>query len=298
MEEIQRKLQILIPQYKENESVLKDLLESIKMQQGINKEEIGVIIVNDGSEVVLDESVLSEYDFDIKYIINKEHLGVSYTRQTALNNSEAEYVMFCDADDMFIDSLAIRKILDYIRDGFDALVFAFYEQVSFEKFKLHSENDCTFVHGKVYNKKFLKENEIEWKTSLIKHEDLYFNCWALAVADNVIRDKTPIYLWKYNKNSVTRNGDFIMDSYADMINSYNCLVDKLLLIGQEKNAAINAYLLICISRKIWKIKTEYNLDDFKEKVWRFRRKRIRLIRSKLSQEERVYWNKCVYEGRI
>ena len=95
-----KKLDILVPQYKEDETVISKLLDSIALQQGINFDDIGVIIVNDGTDVILSDDFLKKYKFDIKYI-KAEHKGISETRNRALDESEAEYVMFCDDDDMF-----------------------------------------------------------------------------------------------------------------------------------------------------------------------------------------------------
>ena len=98
-----RKLDILIPQYQETDTDVKNMLDSIAIQQNVDlKEDVGVIIVNDGSDVFLSEELLSSYPFTIEYYKN-EHKGVSATRNACLDHSKAEYVMFCDADDMFID---------------------------------------------------------------------------------------------------------------------------------------------------------------------------------------------------
>ena len=50
------KLQILIPQYKETEDIIKPLLDSIAIQQNVDLiHDVGVIIVNDGSDVILSD---------------------------------------------------------------------------------------------------------------------------------------------------------------------------------------------------------------------------------------------------
>ena len=50
------KLQILVPQYQETEDIIKPLLDSIEVQQNVDlKNDVGVIIVNDGTEVHLSE---------------------------------------------------------------------------------------------------------------------------------------------------------------------------------------------------------------------------------------------------
>ena len=73
------KLQILIPQYKETDEIVKPLLDSIAIQQSINFEEVGVIICNDGSDIFLTENFLNSYPFKIEYY-KEPHRGVSGTR--------------------------------------------------------------------------------------------------------------------------------------------------------------------------------------------------------------------------
>ena len=73
------KLSILIPQYKETEEQVKNLLDSIALQQNIDFNEIEVVIVNDGTDVILSEEFIDSYPFTVNYFIN-EHLGVSGKR--------------------------------------------------------------------------------------------------------------------------------------------------------------------------------------------------------------------------
>ena len=84
------KLQILIPQYKETEEVVKPLLDSIALQQSVDFNEIGVIICNDGSDVILSKDFLNSYPFKIEYHMC-EHRGVSATRNACLDRATAEY---------------------------------------------------------------------------------------------------------------------------------------------------------------------------------------------------------------
>ena len=181
------KLQILIPQYHETEEVINPLLQSIAIQQNINiKEDVGVIICNDGSDVFLSEEYLNSFPFEIKYLKN-EHKGVSAARNACLDAATADYVMFCDADDMFFNVCGLYIIFREIAgEGFNALSSVFIEET--RNFKtgeivyINREMDSTFVHGKVYRRNFLKYNNIRWNDSLTIHEDSYFNCLAQKLA--------------------------------------------------------------------------------------------------------------------
>ena len=61
------RLQILIPQYKETDEVVKPLLDSIAVQQSVDLKEVGVIITNDGTNVKLSKKLLNSYPFKIEY---------------------------------------------------------------------------------------------------------------------------------------------------------------------------------------------------------------------------------------
>ena len=157
------KLQILVPQYKETNEVIKPLLDSIALQQNVDFNEVGVVICNDGSDVLLDESLFNNYPFKIEY--HKEpHRGVSGTRNACLDYSTADYVMWCDADDMFSSVCGLYIIFREIEIGFNTLASLFIEETRLPDangnkipFYVNREHDCTFVHGKVQR---LEDNRV------------------------------------------------------------------------------------------------------------------------------------------
>ena len=154
-----KRLEFLIPQYNETDEVVKPLLDSIAIQQNVQMEDIGVIIVNDGSDVCLSDALLHSYPFEIEYL-HESHRGVSAARNTALNHATAEYVMFCDADDMFMNACGLYILFREMDQGsFDSLVSVFVEEsrdpVTKTPVYLNREMDSTFVHGKVHRRQYL-----------------------------------------------------------------------------------------------------------------------------------------------
>ena len=62
---------------------------------------------------------------------------------------------------------------------FDVLVSTFIEEMRVPELNyINREMDSTFVHGKVYNRKYLLDNNIRFNPKLTIHEDSYFNCLA------------------------------------------------------------------------------------------------------------------------
>ena len=125
------KLQILVPHYHETAEEMRPLLDSIALQQNVDFDEIGVIICHDGEEIpdldiaeawdTADVSALPPYPFEIRQI-RQEHKGVSAARNACLDAATAEYVMFCDADDMFYNACGMWILFREMATGFDSLV--------------------------------------------------------------------------------------------------------------------------------------------------------------------------------
>lgn len=228
------KLQILIPQYNETEEIIKPLLDSIEIQQSVDvQNDIGVIIVNDGTDTHLSKEFFNRYSFPIEYHLH-EHKGVSATRNACLDYAVADYVMFCDADDMFYNACGLYIIFREIdADGFDSLVSVFVEEARDPETKeviyINHDMDSTFVHGKVYKRQFLIENNIRWNDNLIIHEDSYFNCLCQKLSKEVKYSQTSFYLWKWRDASVCRHDPkYILKTYNNMLDSSDALVQQFL----------------------------------------------------------------------
>ena len=236
------KLQILVPQYKETEQIIKPLLDSIEVQQSVDLvNDVGVIIVNDGTDIHLSQEFLNRYSFPIEYHLT-EHSGVSATRNKCLDYATADYVMFCDADDMFYNACGLYIIFREIENGgFDSLVSVFIEEsrdsVTKEPIYINHDMDSTFVHGKVHNRKFLLKNNIRWNENLTIHEDSYFNCLCQRLAKELKYSQTSFYLWRWRDNSVCRHDPkYILKTYNNMLDSSDALVQQFLNRGHKEDA--------------------------------------------------------------
>ena len=232
-------LQILVPRYNEPSEIIKGLLDSIVNQRSIDKDNFEIIICDDGSKECPLENIISTLEsykdkINIRWIKNEENKGISYTRNRLMNEATAEYIMWCDADDMFCSILGIRTILENIKiSHFDILNSYFYEEAyttdTNELVYLLIEDDSTFVHGKVYRKQFLLDNKLIWPEDIKINEDTYFNRMAqkLCKNDKLIVYKHPFYLWCNNPNSVTRKQKNIsISSYPDLIKATEMLIKE------------------------------------------------------------------------
>lgn len=267
------KLEILVPHYHEKADVVKPLLDSIALQQNVDFNEIGVIICHDGKDpqysiyrkepkedespefefyddyaIGGDYSLFGEYPFKIKQI-RQEHKGVSAARNACLDASTAEYVMFCDIDDMFFNSCGLWILFREMKEGFDSLVSVFLEETrdpsTGDVIYINHEMDGTFVHGKVHRRKYLITNKIRFDDNLTIHEDSYFNILCQSLSDQVKYCVTPFYLWKWRDESVCRHDPkYILKTFNNMLDSNDALIDQFLKRGMRDKAAFYVGVMI------------------------------------------------------
>lgn len=224
------KLQLIVPQYTETEEMIKPLLDSVAIQRGIDFSEISMIIVNDGTDVILDKELLEKYPFHIDYY-RIEHKGVSGARNFALRMATADYVMFCDSDDKFYGDIGLWYILRTINeDGFDLLQAEFYEEIKMADGKYTYQprkNDPVFVHGKVYRRLHLMEKRIFFDERLHVHEDANFNGLALQLAKDVKVATIIYYIWCWRDDSTVR-----IDPLFGLKEYYKSIQNRILLMEE------------------------------------------------------------------
>lgn len=253
------KLQILIPHYDEDIEEIKPLLDSIALQQNVPFDEIGVVICHDGKDIA-DLEFERDYPFKIEQI-RQEHKGVSAARNACLDYATADYVMFCDADDMFINMCGLYIVFREMTHGFDTLVSVFQEETRHPETKevlyINHEMDSTFVHGKIHRRQYLIDKHIRWNEALTIHEDSYFNILCQNMTDSVKYCQVPFYLWKWRDKSVCRHDPkYILKTYKNMLDSNDSLVDEFLRRGMMDKAMFYTVFMIfdayyCMNKPEW-----------------------------------------------
>ena len=253
------RLQILVPQYKETDDVVKPLLDSIAIQQCIDFGKVGVLIMNDGSDTHLSEEFLKSYPFEIQYVLS-DHTGLASTRQKLFEMSTGEYIMYCDADDMFFNACGLWIIFQEIEKGFDTLCSLFVEETRKEDGSVGFVNhdmDSTFVHGKVHRRQYLIDKNINWNTALPVHEDSYYNILCLHLSDHMKYCNTPFYLWKWRKESICRaDPKYILKTYHYVIDSIEGVIEQFLardmpLVAYAYVSYITSYVYYETNRPEW-----------------------------------------------
>lgn len=247
-------LDIIIPHYKEPWELCKYLFDTIATQRGVLFDQIKVILVNDGDDCVLDAHNWADYPFAVDYII-KPHGGVSSTRNAGLRESKADYVMFCDADDGFLNNYALNLVFSAAQEEVDYLICNFIEETfdaSGNPAVVRHDNDLTFMHGKVYRRQFLIDHDLFFDESMNIHEDGYFNLLVFTTATHEGKSKqvgTPIYIWRWNNDSVVRKDrkDFVLKTYKDVILTRTGVCRQLKQRGYDEDYVTAVAMTVCNS---------------------------------------------------
>lgn len=231
---------IVIPAYKRRE-VLYQALLSLELQT--NKDFI-VIVVDDHSPEPL-EDVVREFDGKLNYIYKYAEVngGPGAARQLGLEECyeiDVKYVMFLDSDDMLYPH-AVDRLVHVMEESGCSLVGAqvWQEHVDGGGGIIPSDNE-TWLHGKIFLTSYLKENDIRFP-KLRTNEDVAFNLIASQCAPKKGTLDEILYLFKYDNNSITHQGnpplgmlstDYIEALYCVveyMMKKYNRITDQVLI---------------------------------------------------------------------
>ena len=219
-------ISILMPVYNA-EKYLNETIDTIKNQSFSNWE---LIIVDDGS---IDNSKeictkLMNDDKRIKYIF-QENLGVSHTRNVALENAQGKYIVFVDSDDLIHEDYLKILINSIEKNNSDISVCNFIERKISNTGKVDDINrefspkevmemsemkDYIMDFGnsgllnplwnKIYKNQIIKENNITFDEKVETGEDFIFNLQYFRKVKKISFIKDSLYYYiRRNNNSIT-----------------------------------------------------------------------------------------------
>lgn len=226
-------LSIIIPRYKETEQEVFPLLSSINGQVGIDFEDIEVIFANDGGcNGELDNTFLSLFKMPVRQVNLESNRGPGVARQSGLDAAKGQYVMFCDADDTLHNVGVLGAMMkESERTACDILLSNWLEEMIDKNghyFYITHEIENTWMHGKMFRRQFLVNNNIRFHDDLRVHEDSYFLCIAASCTErrNYMQNLIS-YVWKYSPESITRrnNGVYTYESIPTFIKAC-CMAHK------------------------------------------------------------------------
>lgn len=237
---------VIIPVYKARDT-LPQALDSLVAQ---TKKMFIVTIAQDcdGEDYT---DIIEDYrnrGLKIRFLQTPENVGPGGARQYGMDSDTmCDYFMFLDADDMYypraVEMLyreAKLKNADLISSSFVA------EESHGPGVQLRVETTpVTWCHGKIYRAEYLRNNNIRFLKELRLNEDSYFNLVAVNSTEKKFKIPETTYLWRDNKNSLTRDKDsnFFQKGWMNYITSQIQGLKDIIRITGKINTALCAATL-------------------------------------------------------
>lgn len=171
-------ISVIVPVYNK-QRYLNTLIRQLREQSFWNYE---CILVDDGSsdgsEVICDEAVASDYRFHVLHLVNG---GVSRARNMGISAAQGEYITFIDADDELHP--------DYLENLYRCMELTHADIVigGYEKFWDYIAERKQFAHpaGSGF---FRKEQLMPDFAKVQRDTGIYGYCWAKLFSANLLRD--------------------------------------------------------------------------------------------------------------
>ena len=253
------KISIIVPVYKVPEKFLNQCINSCINQTYDN---IEILLVDDGSP---DEcgricDFYSKKDKRIK-VIHQMNKGLSGARNTGVNNSTGEWILFVDGDD-YLETNCCEILINQAKSDIDVICFDSIRDENGSKKQIKSKlvsnnlyigenkalqlltldfnSHISTAWGKLYNKKFLIDNNIMHNEELRQGaEGIEFCIRLFGKTKKVLYINKYLYNYNYNENSISS-------------------------IPSDKN---NELVIKCFEA----ISSEINIDDYDYKSWFYNR---------------------------
>lgn len=285
---------IIVPIYN-MEKYIGTCIESILKQTYIR---IEIILVDDGSTdstgVICDEYA-KRYCRNIR-VIHQKNGGISAARNAALKEATGKYIFFIDADDYYVPDF-IEKMVQ-VDEEFDYVVGGYIQKNIFSQEEKHvSSSECeltkeevkrnykgenetlplTFVWGKRYKLKIIKDNGITFDCNCKLGEDIRFNLQYLECAERMkVLNYSGIYHVRHDKCATSK---FYPDKLENLEEECRML-ERYLEIGDK----INQFRWYYWNASLIHYETYWKKGVIGTKEWKSQKKRV---------YKRKYFRQCL-----
>lgn len=266
-------ISVIIPVYN-NEETIERCISSIINQTYKN---IEIIVIDDGS---IDKSWTNINKINYKNIqkVKTKNCGVSHARNLGLKLAKGKYIMFCDADDYFINNNCMKELIN-LSDNKKIDIIRFNGEIEDDKGKKREidfpvKNEKILCSNKDKNEIIditcnYKKNEIRCYTPLlfIKNEKIvqfrenykYLEDKVFYL-ENFLNENKKIlfidniyYLYCYNKKSTTKDCKNLLNKIIELLKTEDYVIE----IANKEN-----YKDITAIRQTYSVLILYRMDNF------------------------------------
>lgn len=165
---------------------------------------------------------------DIRVIRKSANEGAGMARQTGIDKTDGEWITFVDADDVLMPyAIEVFKIIIENNPDMNVLHSAFLQQSVNDHEYLLMTRGYTWMHGKLYRRKFLEKYGIRNAKEFTNWaDDSYFNSQCTELTE-LTMNELPMYVWCDVAGSLTRTDD------AAGRKNLKVLIDAMITAGEH-----------------------------------------------------------------
>ncbi|SMG22659.1 glycosyltransferase [Fibrobacter sp. UWB13] len=221
------KISVIVPIYKVPLEYLRNCFDSLIVQ---TMQECEFILVSDGAPEA-ECSICETYSLkDSRFIFfNREHAGVSATRNFGIEQAQGEYITFVDSDD-WIEKETYSLAYNYAKENDSDIVLwdqchffeknkicGKYQNESIKKMTYAQKNtliedsiftksidqsSAAMVTCKLFRKSLINNHNIRYNSDLIISEDRLFNITSYTHSNNISYFNSALYHYRIHPNSL------------------------------------------------------------------------------------------------
>lgn len=232
-------LEIVVTHWTEPWEVGRDAMLMLSLQRRVDWSEVAVTMIHDGSPKFPDE-YFSGFPFEVKQVC-LPHGGISASRNYAIDHSDAEWIKFCDFDDMFAGVYSLSRITDAIEkpSSFNAVCFPIIIDLCNGELPV-VETSQVFVHGRIFRTSFLRDHHVRFNESLSFSEDFAFLSLLSLEMDSKTLGKIdsnfPIYVYIQRQDSYGNCPDNWLRNRCGLFDAHCYVEEEMRKHGDEHNA--------------------------------------------------------------
>ena len=266
-------IDIIIPCFNAH-NTLDRLLASIAMQTVVD--DCMVYLVDDCSEHGYEPFVKRWSELmNIEVITLEKNVGPGAARQAGLDESDGDYIVFCDADDTLATAHALEMMARTMaKENADIVSGRFVEEIGDGTFIPHN-NDLVWVFAKMYRRKTIERFLVRFNDTRA-NEDTGFNTVLSNLTDRIVNIPQTVYTWHYSPSTITRknNGEYSWASgHKGYIENMAWAVDELKKRNVNKeiirNLAVSVLCRLYFMHENVMANAYWNKDDSAETIQKF-----------------------------
>ena len=229
-------IDVIIPAYNTTPLQMKQCLASILTQSILD--DLYITVVDDASTNTDFYDIIEQFKplMNISLIRQLVNKGPGQARQFGIDNTHNELFTFIDSDDTFAGAFALQILRwpllannNHIMSVGSFFQLADNTLTDCPSFHLINEHNMTWMHGKMYRRSFIQDNNIRFNPTSRANEDRSFNLLIDLIAPDksIVVIKNPVYYWHYNENSIVRQGNHTYKHGCEKHHAYYGYIENI-----------------------------------------------------------------------